>query len=80
MNVQGDQAPPRRQKMLRKFENSSTKINAEQTVSSQTQLGSVMEFARSSENLNMLRIAGKSVPQLLTNVQKQWCINMYLEL
>jgi hypothetical protein len=33
-----------------------------------------------TENLNMCRIAAKFVPQLLTNNQKQWRINMCLEL
>jgi hypothetical protein len=41
-NVQGDQAPAKRQKMLKKVENSSTKTAAEQSTSSQTPLGSVM--------------------------------------
>jgi hypothetical protein len=45
MNVQGDQAPAKQQKMLRKFENSSTKTITEQSMSSQTTLGSVKEFA-----------------------------------
>jgi hypothetical protein len=47
MNVQGNQAPVKRQKMLKKFENSSMKITEEQCMSLQTPLGSVMEFARS---------------------------------
>jgi hypothetical protein len=47
MNVQGNQAPAKRQKMLRKFENSSTKAIAKQSMSLQTLLGSDMEFARS---------------------------------
>jgi hypothetical protein len=33
-----------------------------------------------TENLTMRRIAMKSVPRLLIKVQKQWCINMCLEL
>jgi hypothetical protein len=45
-NVQGDQAPAKPQEMFKKFENSSTKTIAEQSVSSQTPLGSVMEFSR----------------------------------
>jgi hypothetical protein len=48
MNLQGDQAPAKRQKMLKKFENSSTKVVAKQSMSLQTPLGSVMEFARRS--------------------------------
>jgi hypothetical protein len=45
-NVQVDQTPAKRQKMLKKFINSLTKTIAEQSMSSQTPLGSVMEFAR----------------------------------
>jgi hypothetical protein len=44
MNVQGCQAQAKRQKMLKKFQNSSTRTVAEQSTSSQTQLGSAMEF------------------------------------
>jgi hypothetical protein len=40
--VQGDQAPAKRQKVLKKFENSSTKTLSEQSMSSQTPLGSVI--------------------------------------
>jgi hypothetical protein len=47
-NVQGDLAPAKLQKMLKKFENSSTKTVAEQSMSSQTPLGSVMEGAMRS--------------------------------
>jgi hypothetical protein len=47
-NVQGDQAPAKRQKMLKTFKNSSTKTVAEKTMSSQTPLGSVMEFSMRS--------------------------------
>jgi hypothetical protein len=46
MNAQGNQAPAKRQKMLKKFENSSMKTVAEQSMSLQTALGSLMEFAR----------------------------------
>jgi hypothetical protein len=46
MNIQGDQAPAKQQKMLKKSENSSKKTISEQSMSSQTLLGSVMEFAR----------------------------------
>jgi hypothetical protein len=38
----------KRQKMLKKFENSSINTFAKQSMSSQTSLGSVMEFARRS--------------------------------
>jgi hypothetical protein len=47
-NVQGDQAPAKWQKMLKIFENSFMKTVAEQSMSSQTPLRSVMEFARRS--------------------------------
>jgi hypothetical protein len=47
-NVQGDKAPVKWQKMLKKFEDSSTKTVTEQFMSLQTPLGSVMEFARRS--------------------------------
>jgi hypothetical protein len=47
-NVQGNQAPAKRQKMLKKFDNSSTKTVAEQSMSLQTPFRSVMEFARRS--------------------------------
>jgi hypothetical protein len=45
-NVQGDQAKAKPQKMLEKFENSSTKTVAENFIGSETLLGSVWEFAR----------------------------------
>jgi hypothetical protein len=68
--------------MLKKFENSSTKTVAEQAMSSQTPLGSVMEFAQEilTENLNMHCIAAMFVPRLLTNDQKQQRVNVCLEL
>jgi hypothetical protein len=47
MNVQGDQAPSKQQKTLTNFKNSSMKTIAEQSMSSQTPMGSVMKFARS---------------------------------
>jgi hypothetical protein len=47
VNVQGNQAPAKQQKMLKKFENSSEKMVAKQFMNSQTLLESVMEFARS---------------------------------
>jgi hypothetical protein len=40
----GQPSTSKRQKMLKKFENSSTKTIGEQSMSSQTQFGSVMEF------------------------------------
>jgi hypothetical protein len=43
--VQGDQAPATGQKILNKFENSPMKTIAEQSMSLQTPLGSVMELA-----------------------------------
>jgi hypothetical protein len=45
-NIKGNQAPAKQQKMLKKFESLSTKTVAEKSMSSQTPLGSVMEFAR----------------------------------
>jgi hypothetical protein len=48
-NVQGDQAPAKRQKLLKNFESSSTKTVAEQYMSSQTPFGSLMEFTRRSQ-------------------------------
>jgi hypothetical protein len=48
-NIPGNQVPAKRQKMLKKFENSSMKTIPEQSMSSQTPLRSVMEFARRSE-------------------------------
>jgi hypothetical protein len=47
-SAEGDQASAKQQKMLKKFENSSTKTVTEQSMSSQTLLGLLMEFARSS--------------------------------
>jgi hypothetical protein len=47
-DVQGDEVSAKRQKMLKKFENSSTTAIAIQSMSFQTQFGSVMEFARRS--------------------------------
>jgi hypothetical protein len=47
VSVQGDQAPTKRQKMLKNSKYSSTKTAAEQSMSSQTLLGSVIQFARS---------------------------------
>jgi hypothetical protein len=38
-SIQGDQAPAKRQKMLKKFENSSTKTVAEQSMSLQVDVG-----------------------------------------
>jgi hypothetical protein len=46
MNVQGNQTSTKQQKMLKKFKNLSMKTAAEQSMSSQTPLGSVKEFAR----------------------------------
>jgi hypothetical protein len=46
MNVQGNQAPAKQQKTLRKLENSSIKIVAEQPMNSQTPPGSAVEFPR----------------------------------
>jgi ribosomal protein S21 len=48
MNVQGDQAPEKLEKLLKNFKYSSTKTVTEQSMRSQALLGSVMEFARRS--------------------------------
>jgi hypothetical protein len=65
-NVQGNQAPVKRQKMFKKFE-----IVVEQSMSSETPLGISYEVCHEilTENLNMRRIAAKFVPRFLTNDQ-----------
>jgi hypothetical protein len=45
-NVQGDQAPPKGQKIQKTFKNSSMETVAKQSMSSQTPVGSVMEIVR----------------------------------
>jgi hypothetical protein len=45
-NLQGGQTTAKPQKMLKKFDNSSTKTVAEQSMSSQTPLGSAIEISR----------------------------------
>jgi hypothetical protein len=58
MNAQGDQAPAKWQTMFKKFENSSTKAVAEQSMGSQTLLGCYgicQEIL--TENSNMRRTA-----------------------
>jgi hypothetical protein len=81
-NVQGDQAPAKWQKMLKKFENSFTKTVAEQSMSLQTLVwishGVCQEIL--TENLNMRRIVTKFVPWILTNDQQQQRVNVCLEL
>jgi hypothetical protein len=82
-NVQDDQAPAKRQKILKKFENSSTKTVAKQSMRSQTPLGWISYGVCQeilTENLSMRCIAAKFVPHLLTNDQKQQCVNVCLEL
>jgi hypothetical protein len=66
-NIQGDQAPAKQQKMLKKFENSSTKTVAKQSMSSQTPLGSGNGVCQEilTENLNMHRITAKYLPPTL---------------
>jgi histone-lysine N-methyltransferase SETMAR len=81
-NVQDDQAPAKRQKMLKKFENISTKTVAEQSISLQTLLGWISYGVCQEiliENLNIRHIAAKFVPHLLTNDQKQRHVNLCLE-
>jgi hypothetical protein len=61
-NVQGDQAPAKRQKMLKKFDNSSTKIGAEQSMSSQDTAGITYGVCQEilMKNSNMHRPAPSS--------------------
>jgi hypothetical protein len=61
MNVQGNQTMAKRQKMLKKFENS---------LSSQTPMGSVMTFPQEilTENLNMRRTAPSTRQHACPNV------------
>jgi hypothetical protein len=47
-DVEGDQAPAKQQKMLKKFENSFKITIVEQSMSSKTPLGPVMELARTA--------------------------------
>jgi hypothetical protein len=47
-NFERDQAPAKRQKTLKKFENSFTKTATEKSITMQTPLGSVIVFARRS--------------------------------
>jgi hypothetical protein len=47
---QGDPAPAKRRNMLKNFEKSSMKTITEQSMSSQTSLGSVIKFARKFEH------------------------------
>jgi vacuolar-type H+-ATPase subunit B/Vma2 len=63
-NVLGAQALTKQQRMLRKFKNSSMKTIAKQSMSLQTPLGSVMEFARMilTESFNMRCTTAKFVP------------------
>jgi hypothetical protein len=80
-NVQGDQAPAKRQKMLKNRE--LIHEDCHQTIHELTgtigiSYGDYQETL--TENLNMPRIAVKFVPQLLTNNQKQRRVNMCLEL
>jgi hypothetical protein len=54
-NVQGDQAPAKQHKMLKKFENSSIKTVAKQSMSSQDTVGISYGICQEmlTENLNM---------------------------
>jgi hypothetical protein len=54
----------------------ATKLS-QQSMSLQISLGSVMEFARSwTENLKMWHIVTRFVPRILTDDQKEQCINL----
>jgi hypothetical protein len=80
-NVQGDQAPPERQKMLKRFENSfkdrRRRIH-ELTDTVGTSYGICQEIL--TENFNMRLITLKFVPRILTNDRKQRRVNGCLEL
>jgi hypothetical protein len=81
MNVQGDQAPAKLQKWWKNRE--LTHKDHRRTIHELTDTvgfnyGVCQEIL--TENLNMRRTAAKIVPRLLTNYQKQRCINMCLEL
>jgi hypothetical protein len=76
-NIQDDQAPAKQQKMLTKFENSSTKTVAEESMGSQTLLGSVMEFDTSNRKFEHAPHCRKSLfPRLLANDEKQRSVNV----
>jgi hypothetical protein len=75
----GSPSTSKTKKMLKKFENSSTKTIAEQSMSSQTPLGWISYGVFQeilTENLNMHHTAAKFVPCLLTKDQKQWHVNV----
>jgi hypothetical protein len=48
MNILGNKVPARRHKILKKYKNSSTNTITEQSISLQTPLRLVMEFAKRS--------------------------------
>jgi hypothetical protein len=80
-NVQGDQAPAKRQKNVEKIrelvhEDRSRTIHelADMDGISYTVCQAIL-----TENLNMHRTAAKFVPRLLTNVPKQLGVNLCLE-
>jgi hypothetical protein len=80
-NIQGNQAPAKRQKKLKKFENSSRRPSPNNPCALRhrwDQLWSLQEIL--TENSNMSRIAAKFVTRFLTNDQKQWRVNACLEL
>jgi hypothetical protein len=60
----------------KKFENSPIKTAAQQSMSSQTPVGYEVCQEILTEKLNVRCIAVKFVPRLLTNDQKQWCVNV----
>jgi hypothetical protein len=80
-NFQGDQIPAKQQKMLKKFETSSTETINQQSMIADTiwiTCGVCQEIL--TENLNMHPIAAKFVPQILTNDRKQRHVEVCLEL
>jgi hypothetical protein len=73
-NVQGGQAPAKRQKMLKKFKKSSTKTIHELADTAGISYGVYQEIL--TEIWNMRPIAAKFVPSLLTNDEKQRRVNL----
>jgi metal-dependent hydrolase (beta-lactamase superfamily II) len=81
VSVDDDQAPAKRQKMLKKIRELIHEDVAEQFITHchhWDHLWSLPEIL--TENLNMRRIAMKFVPRLSTNDKKQQHINVCLEL
>jgi hypothetical protein len=74
MNIQGDQAPAKWQKMLKKFEQLIHE-DRRRTIHELEDTDGISYWVCQDilmENLNMHRTATKFVPRLLLNDQKQW--------